>query len=230
MSKHSGTIPEILYEDNHLLVVNKRVGDLVQGDETGDVPLVESLKIYLKEKYQKPGNVFLGVIHRLDRPVTGVVVFARTSKALARMNENFRLKKTNKKYLAIVKNLPNPISGSLQHWVTRDRTKNKSFCHTKEVSDSKLALLDYALVSSIDNYHLLEITLHTGRHHQIRTQLSKAGFPIKGDLKYGFPRSEPDGGIALHAWKLSFIHPVQLNEMHIEAPVHDRSIWKEFLK
>jgi 23S rRNA pseudouridine1911/1915/1917 synthase len=220
--------PKILYEDNHLLIVNKRVGDLVQGDETQDIPLVDLLKVYLKEKYNKPGNVFLGVIHRLDRPVSGVVAFAKTSKALSRMNEAFRLKTTKKTYLAIVKNIPIPNSGTLQHYMRRDRVKNKSFCYPKEVPGSKLAILDYTLVSSINKYHIVEIYLHTGRHHQIRAQLSKAGFPVKGDLKYGFPRSEPDGGIALHAYKLCFTHPVNKTEIEVVAPVPDRSLWGEF--
>ena len=192
---------KILYEDNHLIAVRKRVGDIVQGDKTGDVPLSDMVKNFLKDKYQKPGNVYLGVVHRLDRPVSGIVLFAKTSKALPRLNKMFAEHKGVKKtYLAIVANKPSQPQGTLTHWLTRNEKQNTARAYDREVPGSKKAVLDYRLIAQSERYFLLEIELHTGRHHQIRCQLSKMGCPIRGDLKYGAPRSNPDGGISLHAW------------------------------
>ena len=216
---------QILHEDNHLIVVNKRVGDIVQGDKTGDKPLSEVVKEYIKEKYSKPGEVFLGVVHRLDRPTTGIVVFARTSKALTRMNELFSNRETQKTYWAIVKNKPEKSEDRLIHFIKRNEKNNTSKAHIKEVPDSKLASLDYKIFKELNNYFALEINLHTGRHHQIRAQLSAIGSPIKGDLKYGFDRSNPDGGIHLHARKLVIIHPVTKEPIIIIAPTPSDSIW-----
>jgi len=216
---------QILHEDNHLIVVNKRVGDIVQGDKTGDKPLSEVVKEYIKEKYNKPGEVFLGVVHRLDRPTTGIVVFARTSKALTRMNELFSNRETQKTYWAIVKNKPEKSEDRLIHFIKRNEKNNTSKAHIKEVPDSKVASLDYKIFKELNNYFALEINLHTGRHHQIRAQLSAIGSPIKGDLKYGFDRSNPDGGIHLHARKLVFIHPVTKEPIIIIAPTPSDSIW-----
>ena len=215
---------QILHEDNHIIVVNKRVGDIVQGDKTGDKPLSDVVKEYIKDKYYKPGEVFLGVIHRLDRPTTGIVVFARTSKALTRMNELFSNRETQKTYWAIVKNKPQNSEDKLIHFIKRNEKNNTSKAHLKEVPESKLASLDYKIIKELQNYVALEINLHTGRHHQIRTQLAAIGSPIKGDLKYGFDRSNPDGGIHLHARKLVFTHPVSKEEMTILAPTPDDSI------
>ncbi|OOV26355.1 RNA pseudouridine synthase [Flavobacterium sp. LM5] len=217
---------EVLHEDNHLIVVNKRVGDLVQGDKTGDKPLAEVVKEYLKDKYNKPGEVFLGIVHRLDRPTTGIVVFAKTSKALTRMNELFSNRETRKTYWAVVKNQPENTQGQLVHYIKRNEKNNTSKAHKKEVPDSKLASLDYTVIKELQNYFALEINLHTGRHHQIRAQLAAIGCPIKGDLKYGFDRSNPDGGIHLHARKLSFTHPVSKESIIITAPVPNEVIWK----
>jgi 23S rRNA pseudouridine1911/1915/1917 synthase len=216
---------QILHEDNHLIVVNKRVGDIVQGDKTGDKPLSEVVKEYIKDKYNKPGEVFLGVVHRLDRPTTGIVVFARTSKALTRMNELFSNRETQKTYWAIVKHKPEKNEDKLVHFIKRNEKNNTSKAHIKEVPDSKLASLDYKIFKELNNYFALEINLHTGRHHQIRAQLSAIGSPIKGDLKYGFDRSNPDGGIHLHARKLIFIHPVSKETIEIIAPTPSDSIW-----
>jgi len=216
---------QILHEDNHLIVVNKRVGDIVQGDKTGDKPLSENVKEYIKEKYNKPGEVFLGVVHRLDRPTTGIVVFARTSKALSRMNELFSNRETQKTYCAVVKNKPNPSHAKLVHYLKRNEKNNTSKAHLKEVPESKLASLEYQIIKELNNYTALEIELHTGRHHQIRAQLAAIGSPIKGDLKYGFDRSNPDGGIHLHARKLHFIHPVSKELITIIAPTPDDVIW-----
>ena len=216
---------QILHEDNHIIVVNKRVGDIVQGDKTGDKPLSDVVKEYIKDKYYKPGEVFLGVIHRLDRPTTGIVVFARTSKALTRMNELFSNRETQKTYWAIVKNKPQNSEDKLIHFIKRNEKNNTSKAHLKEVPESKLASLDYKIIKELQNYVALEINLHTGRHHQIRTQLAAIGSPIKGDLKYGFDRSNPDGGIHLHARKLVFTHPVSKIEMIVLAPTPDDSIW-----
>jgi len=209
----------ILFEDNHLIVVNKLPSEIVQGDKTGDEPLSEALKQYLKEKYHKPGNVFLGVVHRLDRPVSGVVVFAKTGKALSRMNELVKLRDMQKIYWAVVKNRPPQTMGKLVHYLVRNQQKNKSF-----------AVLSYRLLASGERYHLLEIDLHTGRHHQIRAQLAAIGCPVKGDLKYGFSRSNPDASISLHARKVSFVHPVKKEKLEITAdPPHD-ALWDYFLK
>ncbi len=216
---------QVLHEDNHIIVVNKRVGDIVQGDKTGDKPLSEVVKEFIKDKYNKPGEVFLGVVHRLDRPTTGIVVFARTSKALSRMNELFSNRETQKTYWAIVKNKPQNNEEKLVHYIKRNEKNNTSKAHIKEVSDSKLASLDYKMIKELNNYFALEINLHTGRHHQIRAQLSAIGCPIKGDLKYGFDRSNPDGGIHLHARKLVFVHPVSKEKIEIVAPVPNDVIW-----
>jgi len=215
----------VLFEDNHIIVVNKRVGDIAQGDKTGDKPLSDVVKEYIKDKYNKPGKVFLGVVHRLDRPTTGVVIFARTTKALTRLNELFKVRETKKTYWAVVKKRPEQDSGSLVHYLKRDEKRNMSKAHLKEVPESKLASLDYKIIKQLDNYTVLEVDLHTGRHHQIRAQLSAIGSPIKGDLKYGADRSNPDGGISLHARKLVFVHPVTKDELTIVAPVPDDSVW-----
>ncbi len=220
---------EILFEDNHIIAVNKNSSDLVQGDKTGDVPLSEKVKTYIKNKFNKPGAVYLGVTHRLDRPVSGVVLFARTSKSLTRLNEMFSNKAVKKTYWAIVKNKPEKDQATLKHYLIRDQKKNKSFAYDKETKDSKLAVLSYKLIANADNYYLLEVDLQTGRHHQIRCQLAKIGCPIKGDLKYGFPRSNPDGGISLHARRIDFIHPVRKEEISIIAKPPDDSLWNYFL-
>jgi 23S rRNA pseudouridine1911/1915/1917 synthase len=216
---------QILHEDNHIIVVNKRVGDIVQGDKTGDKPLSEVIKEYLKEKYNKPGEVFLGVVHRLDRPTSGIVVFARTSKALTRLNEMFSNRETQKTYWAIVKNRPENAEATLVHYLKRNEKNNTSKAHLKEVPESKKASLEYKIIKELDNYFALEIHLHTGRHHQIRAQLAAIGCPIKGDLKYGFDRSNSDGGIHLHARKLVFIHPVSKENIEIVAPTPNDAIW-----
>ena len=216
---------QILHEDNHIIVINKRVGDIVQGDKTGDKPLSEIVKEYIKEKYNKPGDVFLGVVHRLDRPTTGIVVFARTSKALERLNKMFSERETQKTYWAVVKNRPAKNEDNLVHFLVRNEKNNTSKAHSKEVPNSKKASLDYKIIKELNNYFALEINLHTGRHHQIRSQLSAIGCPIKGDLKYGFDRSNPDGGIHLHARKLVFIHPVSKEELTLVAPTPNDAIW-----
>ena len=216
---------QVLHEDNHIIVINKRVGDIVQGDKTGDKPLSEVVKEFIKEKYNKPGEVFLGVVHRLDRPTTGIVVFAKTSKALTRLNELFSNRETQKTYWAVVKNKPPKNEDNLVHFIKRNEKNNTSKAHLKEVPDSKKASLDYKIIKELNNYFALEINLHTGRHHQIRAQLSIIGCPIKGDLKYGFDRSNPDGGIHLHARKLVFIHPVSKEELTILAPTPEDVIW-----
>lgn len=216
---------QVLYEDNHIIAVNKRVGDIVQGDKTGDKPLSDVVKEYLKDKYNKPGEVFLGVVHRLDRPTTGIVIFARTSKALTRLNDLFKNRETQKTYWAIVKNKPIKSNDTLVHYLKRNEKNNTSKAYIKEVPDSKMASLEYTIIKELNNYTALEINLHTGRHHQIRSQLSAMGSPIKGDLKYGFDRSNPDGGIHLHARKLNFIHPVSKEKIQIIAPVPSDSIW-----
>jgi len=218
---------QVVFEDNHLIIINKRVGDIVQGDKTGDKALSDVVKEYLKEKYQKPGEVFLGVIHRLDRPTSGLVIFAKTSKALARMNESFKNRTTQKIYWAIVKNTPPLPQGTLTHFLTRNSKNNTSKVYIKEVPESKKAILDYKILKKIDNYYLFEIHLHTGRHHQIRTQLSFIGCPIKGDLKYGFNRSNPDAGICLHAYSIEFSHPVTKETMKFTADVSG-DIWDKF--
>ena len=216
----------VLYEDNHLIAVNKTSSEIVQGDKTGDTPLSETVKQWLKEKYQKPGDVFIGVTHRLDRPVSGVTLFAKTSKALERMNEMFRRGEVEKTYWAIVANQPPEPEGELVNYLVRNEKQNKSYAYDSEKPDSKKAILTYRLIASSERYYLLEIDLKTGRHHQIRCQLAKIGCPVKGDLKYGFSRSNPDGGISLHARKMKFIHPVSKKEIEIVAPVPEKDIWK----
>ncbi len=216
---------QILFEDNHLIIINKRPGDIVQGDKTGDTPLSEVVKEYIKDKYDKPGNVYLGVVHRLDRPTSGIVLFAKTSKALPRLNKLFKDKEAKKTYWAVVKNIPPQSEGTLVHYMKRNPKQNKSYAHIKEVPESKKAILDYRVLKKLDNYYLLEVDLHTGRHHQIRSQLSAIGCPIKGDLKYGFDRSNKDASIHLHARRLSFIHPVKNEELTIIAPVPSDPIW-----
>jgi len=218
----------VLYEDNHLIAVNKTCSEIVQGDKTGDKPLSEILKLWLKKKYNKPGEVFVGVIHRLDRPVSGLVVFAKTSKALERMNALFKQGEVKKTYWAIVKTQPPQTEGELTHYLIRGETQNKSYAFDIEKPDSQKAVLSYKIIAKSDTYFLLEIDLKTGRHHQIRCQLSKIGCPIKGDLKYGFDRSNPDGGISLHARKINFIHPVSKLPIEIVAPVPDDKLWKYF--
>ena len=219
---------EIIYEDNHIIVVNKNGSEIVQVDKTNDISLEMRLKDYIKEKYNKPGEVFVGVVHRIDRPVSGLVIFARTSKALTRLNEMFKEKRIEKIYWAIVKDRPAEPEGTLEHYITRNTKTNKAYCYLKEVAGSKKCILHYKTIASSDKYHLLEINLETGRHHQIRCQLASLGCPIKGDLKYGSPRSNPDGGISLHSRKISFIHPVKDEPMVFEAPVPTESLWKAF--
>lgn len=214
-----------MYEDNHLFVVNKRAGDLVQGDKTGDKPLSEVVKSYIKDKYDKPGNVYLGVVHRLDRPTSGIVLFSKTSKALPRLNKLFAEKKTEKTYWAIVKEAPPKQQDTLIHFLKRNPKQNKSYAHKHEVPDSKKAILHYKVLKELDRYFLLEIDLETGRHHQIRSQLSAIGCPIKGDLKYGFDRSNKDASISLHARSLSLIHPVQKEKISFTAPLPKDPLW-----
>lgn len=216
---------EILFEDNHFIIINKKSGDIVQGDKTGDTPLSEIVKEYIKEKYNKPGNVFLGVVHRLDRPTTGIVVFARTSKALERFNKMLREKQVNKTYWAIVKNKPTKNEDTLTGFLRKNPKNNKSTSYSTEIEGSKKAVLHYKLLKSLDNYHLLEVDLETGRHHQIRCQLASIGSPIKGDLKYGFDRSNKDASIHLHARKIEFIHPVTKKNITITAPTPNDVIW-----
>lgn len=217
---------EILFEDNHFIVVNKKSGDIVQGDKTGDTPLSEIVKSYIKDEYNKPGNVFLGVVHRLDRPTTGIVVFAKTSKALERFNKMLREKKVDKTYWALVKNKPIREVDTLIHFLKKNPKNNKSTSYRSEIQGSKRAVLHYKLHKSLDRYHLLEIDLETGRHHQIRCQLAAIGSPIKGDLKYGFDRSNKDGSIHLHARSIQFIHPVRKETVLIEAPTPEDVLWK----
>ena len=216
---------QILHEDNHIIVVNKRIGDIVQGDKTGDKPLSEVVKEYIKDKYNKPGEVFLGVVHRLDRPTSGIVVFARTSKALERLNAMFSNRETQKTYWAVVKNKPSKNEDNLVHFLKRNEKNNTSKAYSKEIPETKRASLDYKIIKELDHYFVLEINLHTGRHHQIRAQLAAIGCPIKGDLKYGFDRSNPDGGIHLHARKLAFIHPVSKETLAIIAETPKDAIW-----
>lgn len=218
----------VVYEDNHIIVVNKTSSEIVQGDKTGDTPLSEMVKQYLKEKYNKPGNVFIGVTHRLDRPVSGLVVFAKTSKALPRLNEMFRNGEVKKTYWAIVKECPKETEGELVHYLVRNEKQNKSYAYDKGVKNSKKAVLHYKLIGHSQNYYLLEVDLKTGRHHQIRCQLAKMGCPIKGDLKYGFPRSNPDGSICLHARTVQFVHPVSKEMIQLTAPVPEGNLWNGF--
>lgn len=216
----------VVYEDNHIIIVNKTASELVQGDKTGDVPLSETVKQYLKEKYHKPGNVFIGVTHRLDRPVSGLVVFAKTSKALSRLNEMFKNSEVKKTYWAIVKQTPAETEGELVNYLVRNEKQNKSYAYDTEKPGSKKAILHYRLIARSDNYSLLEVDLKTGRHHQIRCQLAKMGCPIKGDLKYGFPRSNPDGSICLHARRVRFVHPVSKELIDVVAPVPSDNLWR----
>lgn len=219
---------QVIYEDNHIIIVSKATGEIVQGDKTGDIPLSDTVKQYIKEKYQKPGNVFLGVVHRLDRPVSGLVVFAKTSKALARLNEMFRVGDVHKTYWAIVKNRPAVEEETLTHWIVRNEKQNKSYAYDKEMKNSKKAVLHYRLISSSTNYNLIEVQLFTGRHHQIRCQLAKIGCPIKGDLKYGAPRSNPDGSISLLSRHVEFVHPVSKEPISCDAPLPETDIWGSF--
>lgn len=219
---------DILYEDNHIIAVNKTNHDLVQGDNTGDVSLDKRIKKYIAEKYNKPGNVFLGVTHRLDRPVSGVVLFARTSKALARLNNMFRNHEIKKTYWALVKDIPPENVGTLVHYMKKNQKQNKSYCYPTEVKDSKKAELSYSILGRSDSFYLLEINLKTGRHHQIRAQLAHIGCPIKGDLKYGYPRSNNYGGVALHSRRIEFVHPVSKEKIKIEAKTpEEEHIWNE---
>jgi len=217
---------QVLFEDNHIIIVNKRAGDITQGDKTGDKPLSDVVKEYVKEKYNKPGKVYLGVVHRLDRPTSGVIIFARTSKALERLNKMLREKTIQKTYWAVVKNPPEKESDSLIHYLKKNPKNNKSTAYSKEIDGSKKAILHYKTIKNLENYSLLEVDLETGRHHQIRTQLSSIGSPIKGDLKYGFNRSNKDGSIHLHARKIQFSHPVTKEEVSMVAPVPEDVIWK----
>lgn len=216
----------VLYEDNHVIIVAKQAGEIVQGDKTGDAPLSDAVKAYIKERYQKPGDVFLGVVHRLDRPVSGLVVFARTSKALTRLSEMFRTRQVQKTYWAIVGNQPPQPEGTLTHWLTRNEQKNMARAYDREVPGSKQAILDYRVIGRSERYWLLEVHLHTGRHHQIRCQLAKMGCPIRGDLKYGAPRSNPDGSISLHARRIQFEHPVSHLPIDITAPLPTDRLWQ----
>lgn len=217
----------VLYEDNHIIAVNKRVGDIVQGDKTGDNPLSEIVKSFLKKKYNKLNNVFLGVVHRIDRPTSGVVIFAKTSKSLKRLNNMIKNSEIEKFYWAITKNKPDKRNDTLVHWLKKNPKNNKSTHFKKETENSKKAILHYKIIKELKNYYLLEVLLETGRHHQIRTQLSAIGCPIKGDLKYGYERSNKDGGICLHAKKISFSHPVTKKKILISAPLFEHDIWKE---
>ena len=221
---------DVIYEDNHIIIVSKRAGDIVQGDKTGDTPLSETVKLYIKDTCHKPGDVFLGVVHRLDRPVSGLVVFARTSKAISRLSEMFRTRSVRKTYWAIVGNQPPQSEGTLTHWLTRNPKNNTARAYEREVPGSKQAVLDYRVIARSDRYWLLEVDLHTGRHHQIRCQLAKIGCPIRGDLKYGAPRSLPDGGISLHARRVSFEHPVSHLPIDVTAPVPEEPLWQAFVK
>lgn len=216
---------DILFEDNHIIVINKQPGDISQGDKTGDTPLSEVVKSYIKEKYNKPGNVYLGVVHRLDRPTSGVIIFAKTSKALERLNKKLRDKEIQKTYWAVVKNKPPKVTDTLVHFLKKDHQKNKSKAYEKEIRDAKKATLHYSVVKQLENYYLLEIQLETGRHHQIRSQLAHIGCPIKGDLKYGFPRSNTDASIHLHARKIEFMHPVSKELLTFVAKPPNEPVW-----
>ena len=220
---------QVVYEDNHIIVVYKESGEIVQGDKTGDTPLSETVKAYIKEKYQKPGAVFLGVVHRLDRPVSGLVVFARTSKALSRLNEMFRKGEVHKTYWALVQPSGNPVTSNTfvtaTHWLTRNEKQNKSYAYDREVPGSKMAVLRYRTIGQTERYQLVEVELLTGRHHQIRCQLSTLGMPIRGDLKYGAKRSNPDGSISLLSHHVEFIHPVSKQKIVLDSPLPDDKIW-----
>lgn len=217
----------IVYEDNHLLIINKRAGEIVQGDKTGDEPLIESLKAYIKARDNKPGNVFLGLVHRLDRPVAGLLIYAKTSKALSRMTQMFARGEVQKLYHAIVCQSPAVPSGHLRHYLLRNERQNKSYAYQSERPGSKRAELSYRLLASGERYHLLEVELHTGRHHQIRCQLATIGSVIKGDLKYGAARSNPDGSISLLSYRLRFVHPVSREQLDIVAPIPEEKLWQD---
>ena len=216
---------QVIYEDNHIIVVNKRAGDIVQGDKTGDKPLSDVVKGFIADKYNKPGKVYLGTVHRLDRPTTGLVIFSKTSKALPRLNKLFVSKEISKTYWALVKNKPEKEANTLIHWLKKNPKNNKSTAYIKEIPESKKAILHYKTIKKLDNYYLLEVNLETGRHHQIRAQLSSIGCPIKGDLKYGFDRSNKDASISLHARNIKFIHPVSQDDLNITAPLPNDPIW-----
>ena len=219
----------VLYEDNHVIIVNKQSGEIVQGDKTGDIPLSDIVKDWLKAKYNKTGNVFLGVVHRLDRPVSGAVVFAKTSKALSRLNSMFaQHENVQKTYWAVTKNCPPEQEGTLVHWIKRNEKQNKSYAFDKECAGAKKAELRYRVIDKSERYHLLEVELLTGRHHQIRCQLAKIGCPIKGDLKYGAERSNPDGSISLHSRNITFVHPVSKNTVSVIAPLPTSKAWTPF--
>jgi len=220
---------EVLYEDNHIIAINKKPSDIVQGDKTGDTPLSEFVKKYIKEKYNKPGEVFVGTVHRIDRPVSGIVLFAKTSKALARLNQLFQTKEIKKTYWAVVKNKPAKNEGNLVHYLRKNEAKNISKAFEKETPGALRSELDYQLIATSDNYYLLEINPHTGRHHQIRVQLSAMGCPIKGDVKYGFNRGNKDASIHLHARKIEFLHPVKKEKVIIVAPPPNEALWNEFV-
>lgn len=217
---------QVVYEDNHIIIVNKESGEIVQGDKTGDIPLSDTVKAYIKEKYAKPGAVFLGVVHRLDRPVSGLVVFARTSKALSRLNDMFRNGEVHKTYWAIVQQRPEHEEGTLENWLVRNEKQNKSYAYQREVPNSKKAILKYRMIGQSERYYLLEVNLLTGRHHQIRCQLAAMGCPIKGDLKYGAKRSNPDGSISLLAHRVEFIHPVSKQHIVVESPIPEDNLWQ----
>lgn len=217
---------QVVYEDNHIIIVNKESGEIVQGDKTGDIPLSETVKAYIKVKYAKPGAVFLGVVHRLDRPVSGLVVFARTSKALSRLNDMFRNGEVHKTYWAIVQQRPDHEEGTLENWLVRNEKQNKSYAYQREVPNSKKAILKYRMIGQSERYYLLEVNLLTGRHHQIRCQLADMGCPIKGDLKYGAKRSNPDGSISLLAHRVEFIHPVSKQHIVVESPIPEDNLWQ----
>lgn len=221
---------KVVYEDNHVIIVHKESGEIVQGDKTGDKPLSETVKDYIRDKYHKPGNVFLGVVHRLDRPVAGLVVFARTSKALSRLNEMFRKGEVHKTYWAITKNAPAAPESTLVNWIVRNEKQNKSYVYDKEVPNAKRAELKYRVIAHTENYHLLEVNLLTGRHHQIRCQLAHMGCVIKGDLKYGAPRSNPDGSISLLSHEVTFIHPVSKMEIKAESVIPDDRLWRDIVE
>ncbi|WP_373942427.1 RluA family pseudouridine synthase [Polaribacter sejongensis] len=220
---------QILFEDNHIIIVNKRAGDITQGDKAGDKPLSDVVKEYIKDKYNKPGNVYLGVVHRLDRPTSGIIIFAKTSKSLERLNKMLREKTIHKTYWAVVKNRPKKEKDTLINFLKKNPKNNKSTAYAKEIDGSKKAILHYAVIKKLDNYSLIEVDLETGRHHQIRSQLSNIGCPIKGDLKYGFDRSNKDGSIHLHARKIQFIHPVTKEQVNITAPTPKEVIWNACL-
>ncbi|AUC20846.1 RNA pseudouridine synthase [Polaribacter sejongensis] len=220
---------QILFEDNHIIIVNKRAGDITQGDKTGDKPLSDVVKEYIKDEYNKPGNVYLGVVHRLDRPTSGIIIFAKTSKSLERLNKMLREKTIHKTYWAVVKNRPKKEKDTLINFLKKNPKNNKSTAYAKEIDGSKKAILHYTVIKKLDNYSLIEVDLETGRHHQIRSQLSNIGSPIKGDLKYGFDRSNKDGSIHLHARKIQFIHPVTKEQVTVTAPTPKEVIWNACL-